>query len=122
MKVMQAEPVADEQQPMTTADVVSKVLYLYQGKPPSQESRKNHFLKNIGILRSFTRAETSTKMTLREQFAGEQESIAALVELVDELKRKIEDSKREFEEFKKLQQEEYNRLCEQVMRLSSPGN
>ena len=49
-------------------------------------------------------------------------STTVLVELVDELKRKIEESKRKFEEFKKLQQEEYNRLCEQVMCLSSPGN
>jgi hypothetical protein len=32
---MQAEPVADGQQPMTSADVVFKVLYLYQGKRPS---------------------------------------------------------------------------------------
>ena len=119
---MQAEPVADRQQPMTSADVVSKVLCLYQGKRPSQASSKNLFLKNAGILRSSTRAETSVEMTFQEQLVGEQESTAALVELVDELKRKIEDSKREFEEFKKLQQEEYNRLCEQVMRLSSPGN
>jgi hypothetical protein len=35
MKAMQAEPVANGQQPMTSADVVSKVLCLYQGKPPS---------------------------------------------------------------------------------------
>jgi len=41
---------------------------------------------------------------------------------VDELKRKTEKSKREFEEFKKWQQEEYKRLYEQVMHLSSPGN
>ena len=61
-------------------------------------------------------------MTLREQLASEQKSTATLVELVDELKRKKEESKREFEEFKKQRQEEYNRLCEQVMCLSSPGN
>ena len=61
-------------------------------------------------------------MTLWEQLASEQESTTALVELVDELKRKTEESEREFEEFKKQQQEEYNRLCEQVMRLSSLGN
>ena len=35
MGAMQAEPIADGQQPMTSADVVSKVLYLYQGKRPS---------------------------------------------------------------------------------------
>ena len=64
MEAMQAEPVADGQQPMTSADVVSKVLYLNQGKPPSQASRKNFFLKNVGILRSSTRVETSAEMTL----------------------------------------------------------
>ena len=118
---MQEEPVADGQQLVTSADVVSKVLYLYQGKRPSQASSKNLFLKNAGILRSSTRAETSAEMTLREQLAGEQESTAALIKLVDELKRKIEESKMEFEEFKKRQQK-YNRLCEQVMHLSSLSN
>jgi hypothetical protein len=58
-------------------------------------------LKNVGILRSSTRAETLAEMTLREQLASEQESTTALVELVDELKRKTEESEREFEEFKK---------------------
>jgi hypothetical protein len=43
MEAMQAEPVADGQQPMTSADVVSKVLCLSQGKPPSQASGKNLF-------------------------------------------------------------------------------
>jgi predicted transcriptional regulator len=79
-------------------------------------------LKNAGILRNSTRAETSVEMTLQEQLAGEQESIVVLVELVDKLKRKPEESEREFEEFKKQGQEEYNRLCDQVMCLSSPGN
>jgi uncharacterized protein YlxW (UPF0749 family) len=79
-------------------------------------------LKKAGILTSSTKVETSAEITLRDQLASEQESSTALVELVDELKRKIEMSKREFGEFKKQQQEEYNRLCEQVMRLSSPSN
>ena len=43
MEAMQAEPVADGQQPMTSADVVSKVLCLYQGKPLSQASMKTLF-------------------------------------------------------------------------------
>ena len=119
---MQAEPVADGQQPMTSADVVSKVLCLYQGKRPSKASSKNHFLKNVGILRSSTRAETSVKMTLREQLAGEQKSTSKLVELVDELKVRTEKAERELEEFKQQQQEEYNRLNELVLRLSSPDN
>ena len=61
-------------------------------------------------------------MTLREQLAGEQESTSKLIELVDELKVRIEKAKRELEKFKQQQQEEYNRLSELVLRLSSPGN
>jgi hypothetical protein len=58
MEAMQAEAVADGQQPMTSDDIVSKVIYLYQGKPPPSQARKTFFLKNANILRSSTRAET----------------------------------------------------------------
>ena len=122
MEAMQAEPVADWQQPMTSVDVVSKILCLYQSKPPSQASKKNLFLKNAGILRSSTRAETSVKMTLREQLAGEQKSTVALVELVDELKVRTKKAERELKEFKQQQQAEYNRVSELVLYLSSPSN
>ena len=122
MEAMQDEPVANGQQPMTSVDVVSKVLCLYQGKRPSQASSKNLFLKNAGILRSSTRAETSAEMTLQKHLPGEQESTFELIELVDELKVRTENAKRELEEFKQQQQEEYNRLSELVLRLSSPGN
>jgi hypothetical protein len=107
MEAMQAEP-------------VSKVLSFSQGKP-LLDKQENLFSKNASIVRSSTRAETSAEMTLQEQLAGEQESTTVLVKLVDELNKKTKESKREFEEFNKRQQE-YNRLCEQVMRLSSPGN
>ena len=40
---MQTELVADGQQPMTSVDVVSKVLCHYQGKRPSKASSKNLF-------------------------------------------------------------------------------
>jgi hypothetical protein len=35
MEIIQAEPIADGQEPMTSADVVSMVLCLSQGKAPS---------------------------------------------------------------------------------------
>jgi hypothetical protein len=35
METLQAEPVADGQQPITSADVVCKVLCIHQGKAPS---------------------------------------------------------------------------------------
>jgi hypothetical protein len=41
---------------------------------------------------------------------------------VDELKRKTEKTKREFEEFKIQQQEEYNKLREDIMRFSSSSS
>ena len=42
---------------------------------------------------------------------------------MDELKRKTEKTEREFEEFKIQQQEEYNKLREDIMRFgSSSGN
>ena len=85
---MQAEPVVDGQQPMTSADVVCKVLYIYQGKAPSQGSGNNLFLKNAGIQTSSTRTKTSAERMLREQLATEQESSAAIIDQVDELKRK----------------------------------
>ena len=56
---------------------------------------------------------------LREQLAAEQESFAALVDQVDELKRKTKKTKREFEEFKIQQQEKYNKLHEDIIRFSS---
>ena len=49
METMQAEHVADGQQPITSADVVCKVLCVHQGKAPSQESGNNLFLKNASI-------------------------------------------------------------------------
>ena len=55
---------------------------------------------------------------LREQLVAEQKSFANLVEQVDELKRKTEKTEREFEEFK-IQQQEYNKLHEDIMRFSS---
>ena len=61
-------------------------------------------------------------MTLWEQIAGEQESTSELIEPVDELKVRTEKAEMELEEFKQQQQEEYNRLSELVLRLSSPSN
>ena len=101
MEAMQVEPVVDGQQPMTSADVVSKVLCLYQGKAPSQGSGNNLFLKNAGIQTSSTRTETLTERMLREQLVVEQESSMALINQVDELKRKTKKPKRELEEYKK---------------------
>ena len=59
---------------------------------------------------------------LREQLVAEQKSSAALVDLVDELKRKTKNTKRVLEVYKKRQQEEYNNLRELCTCFSSSGN
>ena len=60
---------------------------------------------------------------LREHLVVEQKSSANLIEQVDELKRKTEKTESEFEEFKIQQQEEYNKLREDIMCFnSSSGN
>ena len=122
METMQAEHVTDGQQPMTSANVVCKVLYIYQGKAPSQGSGNNLFLKNAGIQTSSTKIETSKETMLWKQLAAEQESFVAFVDQVDELKRKTKNTERELEEYKKRQQEEYNNLCELCTCFSSSGN
>ena len=80
METMQAEPVADGKQPITSADVVCKVLCVHQGKAPSQGSGNNLFLKNADIQTSSTRTETSTDRMLQEQLAAKQESSATLID------------------------------------------
>ena len=96
METIRAEPVAD---------IVSKVL--------SQASCNTFSLKNVGIRTSCFR--------LQERLAAHQESLAVLTEQVGQLKRKAENTDREFEKFKKQQQEEYNKLHEHIMLLST-GN
>ena len=122
METIQAEPVADGQQPMTSADVICKVICVYQGKPPSQGSDNNLFLKNASIQTSFTRTETSVERMLQEQLAAKQKSSATLVDQVDEPKRKTKKIERELVEYKKRQQEEYNNLCELCTHFSSSSN
>jgi hypothetical protein len=64
METMQAEYVADGQQPITSADVVCKVLCVHQGKAPSQGSGNNLFLKNAGIQTSSTKIDIGRENAL----------------------------------------------------------
>jgi hypothetical protein len=91
METVRAEPIADGHEPMTSANVVSKVLCLSQGQVHSQVSGNTLFLKNAGIPTSSARTETSVERMLREQLVAEQESSANLIQQVDELKRMTKD-------------------------------
>jgi hypothetical protein len=119
LETTRAKPIADGQQPMISADVVSMVHRLSQFKAPSEASGNSLFWKNVGV---WTSSTTSAKRMLREQLVADQESFAALAEQVDELKRKTEKTEREFEEFKRQRQEEFNKLHEDIMRITYSGN
>ena len=60
---MQAEPVADGQQPMTSALQGPQPL---PGQAPLPGKQEKPFLKNAGIQTSSTRIETSAERMLRE--------------------------------------------------------
>jgi hypothetical protein len=47
MEAKQAKPVANGQQPMTSIDVVSMVLCLYQGKCPPRQAAKTFFKRML---------------------------------------------------------------------------
>jgi hypothetical protein len=59
---------------------------------------------------------------LWQQLVEEQKSSAALIDQLDELKRKTEKNEIEFEEFKRLQWEETMKLHEDLLCAISSGN
>ena len=50
METMQAEPIADGQQPITSADVVCKVHCIHQGKGPLLGKRQQPFFEECWYL------------------------------------------------------------------------
>ena len=70
METIRAEPVADGHKPMTSVDVVPTVLCLSHGQVHSQVSGNTLFLKNVGILTSSARIETSAEIMIQEQLVA----------------------------------------------------
>nr|TKV92879.1 hypothetical protein SEVIR_9G190000v2 [Setaria viridis] len=108
METMRAEPVADGQPSLPSADVVSKVL--------SQNSSNTTFLKNAGIPTSSSKSQS----------AGE-EALPVLHQQVEELKKKTEAAEkvlvrtqRQYVELKK-QQDESNVILMKILNLNTPG-
>jgi hypothetical protein len=89
------------------------------GLGPLPSQWQHPFLKNASNPIGSARTETSAERIFQEQLVAKQESSTNLIKRVDELKRKTEKTEREFEEFKRQQQEEYNKLREDIMRFSS---
>jgi hypothetical protein len=100
METMWAQAVADRQQRLASAEVVSKVL--------SQNSSNTTFLKNAGIATPSSRSSSTGEETLREEFAVERQGSGVLHQELEQLKKKSEENdealartQRQYEELKK---------------------
>ena len=84
MEALKAAAVPDGEEPMSSAQVVAKVL-------TEDNSMSKIFLKNAGLQsRCSSRSVSSTERELREQLEAEWQAKAALQEEVDALKKKSE--------------------------------
>ncbi|KAF8711373.1 hypothetical protein HU200_029404 [Digitaria exilis] len=101
MQTVQVEAIAARTPPLTSAEVVNKVL--------SQDSSNDTFLKNAGIAECSSRSRSYGETALRSQLAAEKECSAALQEQMDVLKKDNERTKSEFLMLK-LQQEQVWRM------------
>jgi len=84
METLKAAPVPDGEEPISSAQIVAKVL-------TEDSSMSNTFLKNSGLQsRCSSRSVSLTERELREQLEAERQAKAALQEQVDALKMKSE--------------------------------
>jgi len=121
MEALKAQAPAEGEAPLSSAEVVSKVL--------SQNSSKTtSFLKNIGIQPTTSTTEATAKeRALQEELAAERQASAALREEVNALKEKSQrtDEALERTENKLLQtqraMDENNVLLRRILLLNS-GN
>lgn len=127
MEALRAEPAAEGETPVTSAQVVSKVL--------SQNSNNNTFLKNVGIKTAApSKSSSSNESELQEELAAEKQASAALQGELEDLKKKSEEAEeklartqKELEEYKKLTEknnqamEENNALLRRILALNN-GN
>ncbi|PUZ56650.1 hypothetical protein GQ55_5G343800 [Panicum hallii var. hallii] len=110
METMRAEAIADGQQRLPSAEVVSKVL--------SQNSSNTTFLKNAGIATTSSMAPSASEEELHEELAAERQGSAVLHQELEELKKMSAEAL--YEELKK-QQEDSNRILSKHLTQNNPG-
>ncbi|CAN6342723.1 unnamed protein product [Urochloa humidicola] len=114
MENMMAEP-ADGSPPLTTAEVVYKVL-------SQNSSTSTTFLKNAGIPKP---ARSSSEESLRQELGAEKQRSTILLDKIKELKKMSETQERLHEKLKKQQEENLLLLmrlleCRQTGASSQP--
>ena len=99
---MRAQPVADGQAPLLSAEVASHVL--------SQCSSNNTFLKNAGLSTPSSMSSPAREAALRRQLNAQKQSSVVLHDHLEELKKKIEAAEEVLERtaslFDELQKQE----------------
>ena len=105
MERIQADSVAEGHEPMTSADVVSKVICASQGKNESQDSGSSLFLKNAGIQIRSTRTSTSSEPEIRMSVDELCRTYTTRVEL-EEVRKMTQDAVETLLEYKKKSEEE----------------
>uniref|UniRef100_K4A0Y5 Uncharacterized protein n=2 Tax=Setaria italica TaxID=4555 RepID=K4A0Y5_SETIT len=119
MKTMRAEPVADGQPPLSSANMISKVL--------SQNRSNTTFLNNTSIPTSSSKSQSAGEEALSQELASEKQGSAILHQQVEELKKKTEATEevlartqRQYEELKK-QHDESNVILMKILNLNTHG-
>jgi len=122
MEALKAAAVPDGEEPMSSAQVVAKVL-------TEDSSMPNSFLKNAGLQSGCSsRSATSTERDLREKLEAERQAKAALEEQLATLKKKSEvieenlaKAQRQLDETTKTA-EETQRHLEQTEKTTQENN
>jgi len=110
-------PAAEDEQPKFTTRVVADVL--------AKKTKKNPFLKNVGMQDAQTRSSVRTELEAERRTSSELRSIVQTqCGQIDELSRKFKESKeariRDREEMNR-KQAEMNAKLERLLSQSLPG-
>lgn len=119
MEIIRAEAVADGQAPLSSAEVVSKVI--------SPDSSNSTFFKNAGLSTRSLKPPSAVEQALLEELAAQKQKEAAITEEFTEVRKRIEAAEEAllktqqlYEDMKK-QQEENNLDLMKILQASIAG-
>ena len=119
IETIRAEAVADGQAPLSSAEVVSKVI--------SPDSSNSTFFKNAGLSTCSQKPRSAAEQALLEELAVQKQKEAAITEEFIEVRKRIEAAEEAllktqqlYEDMKK-QQEENNLDLKKILQASIAG-
>ena len=119
METIRAEAVADGQAPLSSAEVVSKVI--------SHDSSNSTFFKNAGLSTRSQKPRSAAEQALLEELAAQKQKEAAITEEFTEVRKRIEvaeeallKTQQLYEDMKK-QQKENNLDLKKILQVSIAG-